>query len=70
MFYEVHLRVVSMTLDDEGGPKAGKPATEKYLIEDTSTEGASARCIEQFDEKRGGEVILVKQTKINAVYTD
>jgi hypothetical protein len=70
MFYEVKLKVVNMTLDDEGGPKPGKATTETYLVEDVSTEGAGARCVEKFDEKRGGIVTSVKETKIHDVYQD
>lgn len=70
MFYSVKIRVVNFTLEEDGSQKAGKPATETYLIHDTSTEGASARAIEKFNENRGGVVIEVKETKFLDVYAD
>jgi hypothetical protein len=70
MFYEVKLKVVDFTLEDDGSQKPGKPKTETYLIEDVTYDGAGARCVEKFLEKRTGEVISVKETKYHDVYAD
>ena len=70
MFYEVKLKVVPTTLEEDGSQKAGKAITETFLIEDVCIEGAGVRAIEQFDEKRGGTIISVKETKFADVYKD
>jgi hypothetical protein len=69
-YYEVKLKVVPTTLEEDGSQKAGKAITETYIIEATGYEDAGARTIEQFDEKRGGEITGVKKTAINDVYKD
>lgn len=70
MFYEVKLKVIPTTLEEDGSQKMGKAVTETYLIEATGYDDAGARCIEQFDEKRDGVITSVKETKFNDVYKD
>lgn len=70
MFYEVKLKVINMSLDDEGHQKLGKAVIETYLVEDVGFDGAGFRCLEKFDEKRGGAVISVKETKVLDIYKD